>query len=441
MTVYDLAALPRSTASAFLEACSDEELAYLASWQATARPEQRPPPNDATGVSWQFWLILAGRGWGKTRTGAEWVIERAKAGHGPIALIGETAADVRDVMVEAGDSSLLKIAPPEFMPTYEPSKRRLTFPNGVTAHTYSAFSKKDSDQLRGPQHASVWADEVAKWRYMTDAWDNMELGLRVGSDPKCTITTTPRPLPLLRRLIDDPACVVTVGSTYDNRDNLSERFFARILERYEGTRLGRQEIHAELLLDTPGALWRQAWIDGSRVDAAPESLDRVVIGLDPSGGSDAIGIVAVGRHGHHGYVLEDATLETHNPLEWARAAVGLHRKYQASSIIAERNFGGDMVLSTIRQADSLVPVTMVTASRGKAVRAEPCAVLYQAELGIREARVHHVGQLPKLEDEMTSWVPGETTESPNRMDALVWALTDLFLDAPAEATAKHVDWI
>ncbi|MEM8558372.1 MAG: terminase family protein [Bacteroidota bacterium] len=366
-----------------------------------------------------MWLILAGRGFGKTRAGAEWVIERARAGLGPIALIGETAADVRDVMVEIGDSSILKCSPPDFMPTYEPSKRRLTWPNGVTATT---FSGDKPDQLRGPQHATVWADEPAKWRYAVDAWDNMEMGLRLSDDPRCCATTTPRPTRLIKSLVDDDDCVTTSGSTYDNAANLSDRFRERVIAKYEGTRLGRQELHAELLTDNPGALWTHDLIDEHRcrVGDAP-ALRRVVVAVDPSGGDDEVGIVVagVGTDGHY-YVTADRSLSG-SPSAWGKAAVSAYDRAEADRVVAERNFGGDMVKHTLHTVRASLPVRMVTASRGKQRRAEPVAALYE------QGRVHHVGAFSKLEDEMCEWDPDTCDWSPNRMDALVWALTDLLV--------------
>lgn len=377
-----------------------------------------PPPG-----AWSVWLINAGRGFGKTRTGAEYVIERARQGFGPIGLIGETAADVRDVMVENGPASILEISDASFRPIYEPSKRRLTWPNGVTATT---FSGDRPDQLRGPQHATVWADEPAKWRYAEDAWDNMEMGLRVGDDPKAVATTTPRPIKLIRDLVEQSrregsGVVMTTGSTYDNIDNLSGKFRDRIVAKYEGTRLGRQELHAELLLEAEGALWTHELIEAHRVAVAPDGLTRVVVGVDPSGGAAEIGIVVAGllgtRERGHVYVLRDETTSG-SPQHWAKRAVRSYIVSAADRIVAEKNFGGDMVLSTIEAADPRAAVSLVTASRGKAQRAEPVAALYE------QGRVHHVGAFPKMEDEMTFWEPG-SGESPNRMDALVWAITDL----------------
>ena len=383
------------------------EAQWFTGW---AREKQRPPDGD-----WFIWLILAGRGFGKTRAGAEWVIRRAKQGMGPIALVGETAADVRDTMVELGDSSILKVSPPSFKPKYEPSKRRLTWPNGVTATT---FSGDKPDQLRGPQHATVWADEPAKWKYPVEAWDNLEFGLRLSSDPRCVATTTPRPIGLIEDLVDDEDVATTRGTTYENIAHLSERFRKRLLSKYEGTRLGRQELHAEILSDNPGALWSHDDIEHT---GEHPSLRRVVVGVDPSGGGNDIGIVTagVGPNGF-GYVLSDDTLNA-SPMGWARQAKTAYDTHSADRIVAERNFGGDMVKSTIQSVDESLPVSVVTASRGKQQRAEPVASLYEQD------RVMHVGTHPELEDEMTTWDPDESDWSPNRVDALVWALTELML--------------
>ena len=283
---------------AFLASLTDEEAAALAyDWHGFwARPKQLPP----AGV-WRVWLILAGRGWGKTRVGAEQVISWARTPKQRLALVAETAADVRDVVVE-GESGILVCSPPGFQPRYEPSKRRLTWPNGTIATTYSGDAP---EQLRGPQHHHAWCDEVAKWRYAQEAWDNLELGLRLGDHPQVVATTTPRPIPLLRQLLADTGTVVTRGSTYDNTVNMAPSFKVRILQRYEGTRLGRQELHAELLEDTPGALWTRTLLEQCRVSHVP-TLTRIVVGVDP-GGDAGIVVAGVGED-DHGYVLEDLSV-------------------------------------------------------------------------------------------------------------------------------------
>lgn len=405
-----LALLPPDEREAFFAECTPEELAALEyDWTGFwARPNQLPPPGP-----WKVWLILAGRGFGKSRTGAEQVLAWAKTPKRRIALVAETAADARDVMVE-GESGILACAPPWCQPKYEPSKRRLTWPNGTLATTYSGDAP---EQLRGPQHHYAWCDEVAKWKYPTESWDNLELGLRLGEHPQVVATTTPRPIPLLRQLLADPGTVVTRGSTYENTVNLAPSFKERILSRYEGTRLGRQELHAELLEDTPGALWSRTLLEASRVRTVPK-LQRIMIGLDPGG--DA-GIIAAGLgEDGHGYVLEDLSISG-SPATWARQAVAGYHKLHANAIVAETNHGGAMVVTTMQTQDATVTVKVVWASQGKYARAEPVSALYE------QGRVHHVGMFATLEDQMCSWVPGEGLPSPNELDACVWVLTELML--------------
>jgi phage terminase large subunit-like protein len=296
-----------------------------------ARDKQCPPDGD-----WFGWLIRSGRGFGKTRTGAEWVIDRARQGYKRIALIGQTVADVRDVMIETEDCSILNISPAWFMPEYEPTKRRLTWPNGALASTYSGDKP---DQLRGPQHDTVWIDELAKFKYPKLTWDNMELGLRIGDNPQVCITTTPRPIPIIKELLDDEAVEDVQGSTYENIANLADRFRQRVLARYEGTHLGKQELYGEVLEDNPRALWKRKDIEDYRLTKAPE-LVRIVIGVDPTGGVADCGIVAAGRgRGKHAFVLDDESL-LESPGEWAKAAVTLYHKLKADRIVGEANYGG-----------------------------------------------------------------------------------------------------
>lgn len=346
-----------------------------------------------------------------------------------MALVGPTAADARDVMIE-GESGLLAISPPWFRPLYEPSKRRLTWPNGAIATAYSA---DEPNRLRGPQHDLAWADELAAWRYLVEAWDMLQFGLRLGMNPRLVVTTTPRPLQLIRDLIADATTVVTRGSTYDNAGNLAPKFLRKIQQRYEGTRLGRQEIGAEILDDTPGALWTLKAIDDLRVKrSAVPTLVRVVVGIDPNAtsgdDSNEAGIVAAGLGTDgHGYVLDDVSLHG-SPSTWAEAAVKLFRETNADRIVAETNNGGEMVELVIRTVDPSVPYRGVWASRGKQTRAEPISALYE------QGKVHHVGVFAKLEDQMTTWVPGQT--SPDRMDALVWTLSDLMLKREADPNRR-----
>jgi phage terminase large subunit-like protein len=433
---------PSQIRSAVQDLTPHQAEALLTDWQLWARSEQLPPAGD-----WLIWLILAGRGWGKTRTGAEFIRWRAETGQAQrIGLIAQTVADVRDVIVE-GESGILAISPRWNQPKYEPSKRRLIWPNGAMATTYSG---DEPDQLRGPQHDTVWCDELAKWKYAQEAWDNLEMGLRLGPDPRAVVTTTPRPLPLILALRDDPQTVrpTTNLSTHINRANVSERFVRRVINKYAGTRLGRQELDAEILDDVPGALWTRSGIEASRVRAAPD-LVRIVVGVDPSaGGVDGeTGIVGAGKDRlAHGYALADYTTSG-DPAEWAPAVIRAYIELRADKIVAEKNNGGAMVEHVIRQTaveiggvtirGANLPIELVWASRGKHTRAEPISILWRQ----KPPRGHITGALPELEDQLCTWVPGE--DSPDRLDALVWAMTDLFPnelpDVPAvlvQGTAK-----
>lgn len=417
----------------------DEFKAVLAyrweGWQA--RPEQVEP----AGV-WTYWVILAGRGFGKTRSGGEWVRKRAVSGRfREINLIAATADDARDIMVE-GESGILAICPPWERPSYFPSKRRLEWPNGCKSLIFTA---DEPERFRGKQHESVWADEVAAWRY-PESWDQAMLGLRIGPDPRAVVTTTPRPAKLIRELLGNPATVVTRGTTYDNRENLAPPFFETIIRKYEGTRLGRQELEAELLDDIPGALWSRKLLDELRVKKTPLDLYRIVVGVDPMAAADEetglseTGIVTcgVGRDDQHGYVLADHSVRG-GPADWARQAVSAYYQFEADVIVAEKNNGGDMVRHTIHSVDRNVPVELVHASRGKRTRAEPVAMLYE------QGRIHHVGLFDRLEDQMCEWTPdppaGESrADSPDRMDALVWALTKLMVTGGEVRGYSKLDW-
>lgn len=399
-------------------------------WSFWARPNQIAPEGD-----WTTWLILAGRGFGKTRTGAEtirqWVCGPTPLSGGRcsrIALVAETAADARDVMVE-GESGIMAVSEPDFRPTYQPSLRRLTWPNGAIATLYNAT---EPDQLRGPQHDAAWCDELAKWRYCQESWDQLQFGLRLGDHPRTIVTTTPRPLPLIRKLVADPRVAVTRGATWDNAANMPESFIQEIEDKYAGTRLGRQELEGEILEDIPGALWTRESIDNHRVKDDLPDFERVVVAVDPAAsseeGSDETGIVVVAlgrdKDGYaRGYVLEDGTVRG-TPEEWASKAVSLYRKHQADKIVAEKNNGGEMVASVIRAVDRSVPITLVHASRGKYVRAEPISALYE------QGRVHHVGRFDQLEDQMCLFSVDNfktpSMGSPDRVDALVWGMTELF---------------
>ena len=399
-------------------------------WQLWARDDQLPPLAAQGGGPWLTWLLLGGRGAGKTRAGAEWVRGLA-LGLPPfaprpverIALVGETLADARAVMVD-GPSGLLAIHPGRERPTYQASRRLLTWPNGAVAQLFSA---DDPESLRGPQFGAAWADELAKWRYADAAWDMLQFCLRLGDRPRQVVTTSPRPIPLLKRLIADPATAVSRAATHANAGNLAPSFLSAVVGRYQGTRLGRQELDGELIEDRPDALWRRDALDGGRVDNAP-ALERIVVAVDPpvtSGArADACGIVACGRAGDgRAYVLADATIAGRAPLDWARAAVRLYESLAADCLVAEVNQGGELVAEMLRQVSPGLPVRMVHATRGKFLRAEPVAALYERGL------VAHAGAFPELEDQLCDFGPGGLPggRSPDRLDALVWALTELML--------------
>lgn len=420
-----LASAPEEVRREALGALSEDQARSLAySWEFWGRPNQQEPTTD-----YFAWLILAGRGYGKTRTGGEWTrkkVKQARDARTPIrvALIAETAADARDVLV-LGESGIMAISEPDFYPTYNPSKRRVTWPDGSQAFT---FSGDEPDQLRGPQFHAAWVDEWAKYRYATETMDNLEFGLRLGDRPQMVVTTTPRPLPSIKRMIEDPLTVVTTGSSYENIANLAPGFIRRVIQKYEGTRIGRQEIHAEILSAVPGALWSLETIEITRraPDAIP-AMKRIVVAVDPAVSaeedSDETGIVVVGRGtDDHGYVLRDRS-GRYSPNEWAQEAVRLYHEYSADRIVYERNQGGDMVERVLQFADPNVPTRGVHASRGKHVRAEPVAALYE------QARMHNVGTHAKLEDQMTSITPDgyQAGGSPDRLDAMVWGATEVML--------------
>ena len=412
--------LPEHTRRRILASMKDlrggAAVAALHMWPLWARDSQIAPPGN-----WLVWLLMAGRGFGKTRTGAEWVRERVESGRsGKIALVARTPADIRDVMI-GGDSGLLSVCPPWNRPKYEPSKKHLTWPDGTLA---VAFSSHEPDQLRGHEFNTAWCDELASWEYPRETWDTLALGLRAGRSPQCVVTTTPRPIDILRELVDQEDVHVTRGSTYENSRFLAPSFIRQIKRRYEGTDIGRQEIHAELLEEAEGALWRRDWI--GHVEAPPE-LNSIVVAIDPAMSSrpdsDETGIIVAGTDDDlRGYVLEDASGRM-SPDEWARRAISLYDRYSASRIIGEKNNGGDLVGSVLKTASGgrTLPIRLVTASVGKYARAEPVAALYQ------QGRVDHVGSFQKLEDQMCTWEPGSST-SPDRMDALVWALSHLITD-------------
>jgi phage terminase large subunit-like protein len=387
-------------------------------WPFWQRKDQYPPD-----VDWRVWLVMAGRGYGKTRMGAEWVRLLAEDRPGArFALVGATITEARSVMVE-GESGLLALCRHQKV-NWEPSLRKLSWPNGSIATLYSAA---EPESLRGPQHDFAWADEIAKWPHGIATWDNLMLGLRLGDSPKVMATTTPRPVPLVRRLVNEQGVVRTNGSTAHNAMNLPREFIDGVNALYGGTRLGRQELDGELIEDIAGALWTRDLLEDRREQVAPE-LKRVVIGVDPpvSAHGDACGIVAVGLgRDDKAYVLADHSVKGASPEGWARAVASAVEAWGADRVVAEDNQGGNMVESTLRAADLAMPVKRVHASRGKSARAEPVAALYEA------GRAFHVGGFPELEDEMCGLVVGGGYEgpgrSPDRADALVWAMTELML--------------
>jgi phage terminase large subunit-like protein len=395
---------------------------------AFAHPHQDHGEAGNDGGPWTTWLILGGRGAGKTRLGAEWVRAMvhgtppyAARAHRHIALIGETEHDAREVMVE-GHAGILRMSSRSERPLWTATRRRLQWPNGAVAQVFSA---DDPESLRGPQFDAAWCDELGKWRHAEAAFDMLQFGLRLGARPRQLITTTPRPMPLIKRLVGDPRTRVTRAGTFANREYLSPAFFEAVVARYTGTRLGRQELDGELIEDRPDALWSRGLIETCRVEAAP-SLARIVVAVDPPGSSrrsaDACGIVAVGRNDDGLlFVLEDASVSGLSPSGWAAKAVALFSRLKADTIVAEVNMGGEMVRSVQREVDRAVPVKEVHATRGKWLRAEPVAALYE------QGKVKHVGTFPMLEDEMCDFgLDGLSSgRSPDRLDALVWAVTAL----------------
>ena len=398
-----------------------------------AMPHQLPPEGD-----WRSWVIMGGRGAGKTRAGSEWVrsmVEGAKpldkGQASRVALIGETFDQVRDVMI-SGDSGILKCSPPDRMPVWKASERKLVWPNGAEAQ---AFSAHDPEGLRGPQFDAAWVDELAKWKKAGETWDMLQFALRLGESPRVCVTTTPRNVPVLKSLLDSPSTVTTHAPTEANRANLAESFLQEVRARYAGTRLGRQELDGVLLSDAEGALWTGSMLDAVRVESVPE-LDRVVVALDPSvsagADADACGIMVVGARlqgppeDWRGYVLADRTVQGVGPSGWARAAIDAMDDFKAERLVAEVNQGGQLVEEVVRQVDPLVPFRAVHASRGKVARAEPVAALYE------QGRVSHSGGLNALEEQMCQMTARgfEGQGSPDRVDALVWALHDLLV-APA----------
>ena len=431
-----IALLPPDEQAALLAGFDPDRLQW--DWSFWGRPEQQPPE----GEDWNIWMYLAGRGAGKTRTAAEWVRETAKyttTGQRRFALVARTAADVRDVIVE-GESGIINVTPPSERPLYEPSKRRLTWPNGNTA---TCFTADEPDSLRGPQFTHAWGDEVAAWRQTPDAagmtaFDNLRVGTRLGSNPKIMVTTTPKRVPLLYQLLNEAEKTgkvkITRGSTMDNQGNLSEAYLDAIKGVYEGTRLAQQELYGEMLSDVEGALWTPDLIDRGRESQLPMGTPLRCIGVDPSVAEnprDECGIVVVASTGErdlykrNSWVLEDASIHG-SPDVWANKVVQMARKW-GCPVIAEVNQGGALVRNAINTIDPSVKVLEVHSKHGKALRAEPITLAYE------QGRVHHVNYLADLESQMISWIPGEG-KSPDRVDALVHALTALLIKPPAGFT-------
>lgn len=407
-------------------------LPYL--FEFWALPHQLPPEGD-----WRSWVILGGRGAGKTRAGAEWVRAQVEGsrpmdpgGSRRVALVGETLDQVREVMV-FGESGILACSPPDRRPKWEATRKRLVWPNGAVAQ---AFSAHEPESLRGPQFDAAWVDELAKWKKAEDTWDMLQFGLRLGPHPRQCVTTTPRNVPVLRAILDNPSTVTTHAPTEANRAYLAASFLDEVRARYAGTRLGRQELDGVLLEAVEGALWTSAMLETTRIDAAPE-MDRVVVAVDPPvtghSGSDACGILVVGARVQgdpqdwRAVVLEDASVTAASPTTWAEAAIAAMERHGAERLVAEVNQGGDLVETVLRQIDPLIPYRGVRASRGKAARAEPVAALYE------QGRVAHLRGLGALEDQMCLMTPQgfRGKGSPDRVDALVWAIHDLMIEPAA----------
>lgn len=383
------------------ELTADDARTLLDAWQFHARDEQQAPEG-----AWRIWLFLGGRGAGKTRSGAEWIAQGVRERtmqH--IGLIGATFNDARAVMIE-GVSGLKKISPGA---VFEPSLRRLRWPDGAIATVLSA---DEPDGIRGHQFDAIWADEFAKWSDPQGALDMALMALRVGSEPRMAITTTPRNIPALKNLLASPDVAVTHGTTAANAANLARGFLATMERRYAGSRLGRQELDAEIIEDRDGALWRRAWIDAARLRAAPETFDRIVVAVDPP----------AGRAGDQGYVLADLTADGLTPGRWAARVADAYAAYAADTVIAEANQGGEMVKAVLQQQHAALPVRLAYASRNKRARATPVVALYE------QGRVHHVGVMAGLEDQMCQY--DGSGDSPDRLDALVWALAHLFPSVP-----------
>jgi phage terminase large subunit-like protein len=392
-------------------------------WELKARPNQLPPP-----PPWRTWLILAGRGFGKTRTGAETIrhwIHQGKSKR--IALIGETLGETRSIMVE-GESGLLSVFPPLERPKFSPSNRCLVWPNGAVA---TLFSGDHYEQLRGPQFDTAWIDELAKFRSPEKTWEQLQLALRLGSDPKCLITTTPRPHRLIQVLLEDPDVVVTRGSTFDNKDNLAPAFLKSVIKQFEGTRLGLQELYGEMVKENKNALWNQTMI---RYQTPSSDFERVVIAIDPATthheGSDETGIVVVGLCPDKTAIVLDDLSGRLSPHDWGQNIVKAYHAYRADRVVAEVNKGGDLVERILKTIDPSISYKPVRATRGKITRAEPIAALYEQQ------KVFHAKVFSQLESQLCTYCPDQSSKSPDRLDALVWGLTELFLEHETKPILK-----
>ena len=423
-----LASLPTAQRNKLLAGLDEKTHAYLQTeWRLWARPDQMLPAG-----AWTFWLILAGRGWGKTRTGAETVRAWAKTSRF-VNLIGATADDARDIMIE-GESGILAICPKGERPEYKKNDRKLIWPSGAISLIFTA---DEPDRLRGKQHEKLWCDELAAWRY-PDSWDQAMFGLRLGSNPQAVVTTTPRPVKMVRSLVSDPDTYLTRGKTQDNRRNLAEKFVRTIIAKYEGTRLGRQELDGAILDDVPGALWARDQIDAHRRKAHDYPvLRRIVVAVDPPATSgekaDECGIVVAGLgEDGRGYVLADCTTQGQTPEQWAQEVVKAARAYDADRVVAEVNNGGEMVEAVLRQVAPNLPYRAVRASKGKFTRAEPISALYE------QGRISHCGSFARLEDQMCEFTQDFDAKamgySPDRVDALVWVFTELMLGPRGPST-------
>ena len=396
-----------------------EQSVLLYDWNLWARDKQLEPPGD-----WTYWLMRMGRGAGKTRTGAE-TVRIWKDNYPIIHLIAPTAGDARDVMIE-GESGILSVSPDWDKPLYEPSKLRLTWNNGAIG---SIFTAEEPDRLRGPQCYAGWCDELAAWKYAQDTWDNFLFGLRLGDKPKVIITTTPRPIPTVKEIIADPATVQVTGSTFENRANLSPAFFKSIIHKYDGTRLGRQEIYAEMLEDIEGALWTADMINKAQTKELPD-LVRAAVAIDPAvtskDTSDETGIVAGGIDANGFIYITDDLTAIYTPQQTMRVVAGVYDDRKLDMVVGEQNNGGDYIKEMLFLVAGEMPYTSVWASRGKVTRAEPIVMLYEQQ------RVKHYGDLEKMEEEMTTWDAKIGDKSPNRIDALVWLITYLLSDTDEE---------